>query len=123
MLSRAFRILSTTLLLSLSAAAAAQSGQRILANADDGYWYSGRVGAIRNNNVHVAFDDGDRAIVSSSEVRSFDWRAGTAVECNYDNQGEYYAARITAVRGDNVDVIYDEDQERESTTLANCRSE
>lgn len=115
------RLFGAALFLGLSMGAMAQN-QRILAAAEDGYWYPARAGVIRNNTVHVAFEDGDRGILEPSQIKAFDWRPGMNLECNFDGEGDFYDARIISIHGDALEVVYPEDDSRESTTLAYCRS-
>lgn len=118
------RTLAAALLLGVGANAFAQQGQRILGYfEEDEYWYPGTIYTIRGNHIQLRFDSGEAGNLPAHFVKSFDWRAGTAVECNYQGAGEWYAAELVQLRGQNLQVVYDEDGEYEWTTTARCRSE
>lgn len=118
------RLTLATALLALSQAATAQQGQRILAYYEtDGFWYPGTVYTISRNTIQMRFDSGEAAQLPARYVKAFDWQIGTAVQCNYAGEGDWYDAEIAQLRGQNLQVVYDEDGEYEWTTTARCRSE
>lgn len=88
---------------------------------EDGLWYPAEIEFIDREGIHVSFDDGDQAIVARNEVRRLNWRVGTALECDWKNEGEYYPGRINSMRGENIDFVYD-DGGREQLTVSRCRS-
>jgi hypothetical protein len=99
-----------------------KAGDRVLAQWEaDGLWYPARITGVNGREVHVAYDDGDIAVVGALQVRSVDWSAGTRVQCNWRNQGRYYDGTITVRAGERIDVDYD-DGTRETITIARCRS-
>ena len=101
---------------------AQRTGERVLAQWEaDGLWYPARITNIIGREIHVAFDDGDLAVVGALQVRSLDWVAGTRVQCNWRNQGAYFDGTIELIQGERVDVYYD-DGTRETITISRCRS-
>jgi hypothetical protein len=120
----AMRISGSMLLFALLAGgvAAREPGDRVLARwAADGMWYPARVSAVRGNEVSVAYDDGDVAVVEAADVRAVDWRTGSRLQCNWKNQGAYYAGRVGAMEGETITFRYD-DGYTETMTISRCRS-
>lgn len=103
-------------------ASAQVEGDRVLAVWDaDGYWYPGEIDYVDRLGIHIAFDDGDEAVVGRNEVRRVDWRAGSRLECNWKNEGEYFEGRVNWMRGESMEFLYD-DGFREQITISRCRS-
>lgn len=103
-------------------ASAQVEGDRVLAVWDaDGYWYPGEIDYVDRQGIHIAFDDGDEAVVGRNEVRRVDWRAGSRLECNWKNEGEYFEGRVNWMRGESMEFLYD-DGFREQITISRCRS-
>ena len=61
-------------------------------------------------------------IVRAEHVRPFDWKVGTAVECEWKRKGAYFAGKIAAVKGQTGVHIAYADGDREDTDIALCRS-
>ena len=105
-----------------SAAFSQDVGDRVLARWQaDGYWYPGEVDYVDRRGFHIVFDDEDEAVVGPQEIRQIFWRAGTRLECNWKDEGEYFPGRITSMRGEGIDFLYD-DGYRERITISSCRS-
>lgn len=103
-------------------AAAQQAGDRVLARwAADGMWYPARVTSVEGGGVHVAYDDGDVAVVAAADVRLVDWRVGSRLQCNWKNQGAYYTGTVGAKNGETITFRYD-DGYTETITISRCRS-
>lgn len=106
-------------------AASAQSrGDWVLAPWQTGnYLFPGVVQSASGGQVVVRFDDGSSRTLPRSVVRRFDWRAGTAVECRWQNGQRWYRGRITAMGADGatMDVLY-ADGDRERTNTGRCRA-
>ena len=103
-------------------AAAQQAGDRVLAIwAADGMWYPARVTSVQGGGVHVAYDDGDVAVVEAADVRLIDWRVGSRLQCNWKNQGAYYSGTVGAKNGETITFRYD-DGYTETMTISRCRS-
>lgn len=109
-------------MLASSSALAYQSGEWVLGKYRNGpYWYPGIVQSDNQGRVTIAYDDGDRETLPSSQVKNYTWQAGTQVECNWKNGGQWYPGRIAALRGGSVSIAYD-DGDKENTTTGKCRS-
>jgi hypothetical protein len=120
---RSGRWIGGLLLACMATVAAAQaSGDRVLARwAADGMWYPARVTSVEGGGVHVAYDDGDVAVVGASDVRRVDWRVGSRLQCNWKNQGAYYSGTVGAKNGETITFRYD-DGYTETMTISRCRS-
>lgn len=98
------------------------AGDRVLAYWEpDGLWYPGEIDYVDRQGFHIIFDDDDEAVVSRHELRPLNWRVGSRIECNWQNGGEYYPGRVTSMRGERIDFLYD-DGARERLTVSSCRS-
>lgn len=100
-------------------------GEWALGNFDmSGYWFVGVVESIDADGVTLAYHDGDRETLPPKEVKPYNWKVGTSVDCNFENAGEWYAAKITAAKPGStaISVIYEDDSDTEDTTTALCRS-
>ena len=116
------KALVLALALAASGTLAQAKGDRVLAQWEgDGMWYPARITAVEGRAIHVAFDDGDIAVVGSLQVRAVDWTAGTRVQCNWRNRGQYYGGVIALREGERIDVRYD-DGDTETMTIGRCRS-
>lgn len=109
------------MILTVTAVWAWTNGDRCLGQWSDGYWYPATVVEAGEDAYSVAFDDGDSATLSDSQIRSIDWNVGTAVECNWKGGGSYYPGSITRKSGDAIHVSY-EDGDEEDTSIGKCRS-
>ena len=111
--------------LAFAAPAAAQSvGDWVLAPWHDSeQTFPGVVVARSGSSVTIQFDDGTRETRLNSEVRAFNWRAGSSIECQWSD-GEWYAATIRWLANDGLtmQVRYDDDGTMERTTTGKCRS-
>ena len=115
LLALAFGLFSNT-------AFAQVEGDRVLALWEaDGLWYPGEVEYVDRQGIHIIFDDEDEAVVGRHEVRRLNWRVGMRIECNWQDEGEYYPGRITSMRGESISFLYD-DGAREQITVSSCRS-
>ncbi len=86
-----------------------------------GYWFPGVVEKVHDGKVTVVYDDGDRETLNRGNVKPYDWKVGSKVECNFKGQGDWYAARITSLSGAKISLTY-EDGDKETTTTGFCRS-
>lgn len=115
---------TAVLLLLISAATALwawDTGERCLGQWSDGYWYPATIVNAVDDAYTVAFDDGDSANLTESQIKVIYWTVGTAVECNWNSSGTYYPGRITKKSGDSIHVSYD-DGDEEDTVIEKCRS-
>ena len=60
-----------------------------------GYLYAAKVEARRDADADIVYFDDSRETVGADQVLAFDWRAGTAVEC--DHGGTWLPAQIVEV--------------------------
>ncbi len=119
-MKRAFVCLSFAIGLFSGAANAQVAGDRVVAFwAEDGFWYPAKVQSV-NRQVRVVYDDGSVASVHKSEVRRLDWRVGTALECDWQNKGQFFAGTITTIRGESISLRYN-DGDTERLTVSSCR--
>lgn len=120
----AWKSVAAILLVTASSVAAAQQpGDWVLSRwRGSTQYFPGVIQSRHGDVVNVRFDDGTISPIPVAQVRPYNWRVGTAVECRWTD-GRWYAAIITAMGEDAVtlDVTY-EDGERQRTTTGNCRS-
>jgi hypothetical protein len=86
-----------------------------------GYWYPGVVEGSNQRSVTIQYDDGDRETVPPNRVKSYDWRVGSRVECNWQNGGKWYPGVISQLDKETLGINYD-DGDTEVTKTAACRS-
>jgi hypothetical protein len=85
--------------------------------------FPGVVIARSGNAVTIRFDDGTTETRLTGEIRPFDWRKGSRVECQWTD-GYWYPARILVMGNDGLSMLirYDEDGVEERTKTGRCRS-
>ncbi len=85
--------------------------------------FPGVVVGKSGSSLTIQFDDGTRETRISDEVRAFDWRVGSAIECQWKD-GNWYGARIRWLASDGLtmQIRYDDDGTIERTTTGKCRS-
>ncbi len=118
------RVLIAAAVLAISgASASAQTvGDWVLGNYQgSGYWFPGVVEKVQRGKITIAYDDGDREVVAPENVRPYDWKIGTKVECNYKGAGDWYSGRIASLAGEKIGINYD-DGDKETTKTGRCRS-
>jgi hypothetical protein len=106
-----------------SLASAQQKGDWVLAQWRGGSkWFPGVVQSRQGNVVRIRYDDGTVETRPVNQVRQYNWRVGSKVECRWTD-GQWYGARITRMAADGVsiDVLYD-DGDRQHTQTGKCRS-
>ena len=112
-------------LLSPTVSSAQQAGEYALAQFQgNAKWFPGVVVSRFGYMVRVRYDDGTVEDRPRNQVRAYDWRVGSKIECMFtDNQ--WYAATITAMNADGVSLAirYDDDGVMERTTTAKCRAD
>ena len=98
-----------------------QTNDRVLVNwSGDEYFYPATITKIADGRYYVVFDDGDEEWTTAERIVTENLRAGDVVYANWKRQGTYYPGRITARRGNNISIAYD-DGDREDTTIAVVR--
>ena len=116
-------IFAAAILIASAVSASAQSkGDWVLGNYQgSGYWFPGVVAQVHDGKVTVVYDDGDRETLNRGNVKKYDWKVGSKVECNFKGLGDWYAGKITSLSGAKISIAY-EDGDRETTTTGFCRS-
>ena len=110
--------------LASSAATARDPGDWVLAQwRGDIYWFPGVVERDNGSTISVRYDDGTREARPSNQVKTYDWRIGSAVECRWSD-GNWYGARITQMGadGESLTIRYVDDGVIERTKTGKCRS-
>lgn len=85
------------------------------------FWFPGVVRGASGGKITIHYDDGTVETRPENQVRPYDWSVGTRVECNFQNQGKWYAGRIAALNNAKALIHYD-DGDKENTTTGRCRS-
>ena len=114
---------AAALFVSISTMAAAQNpGDWVLAQWRGGsQWFPGVVVNRSGNQITIRYDDGSVETRPVNQIRPYDWRVGSQIECQWTD-GSWYAATITGIgqNGYNLTVLY-EDGTTEHTTTGKCR--
>ena len=113
------------MLVASAGAMAQKGGDWVLARwKGDQYWFPGVVESRAGDNVTVAYDDGTRETLPTSQVRPYDWAVGTRIQCRWKGGDKWYAGKITTMSSDGVTigVAYD-DGDQEQTRTATCRAQ
>ena len=120
--------ITLTALIGVAAAApaAAQFGASdwVLAQWRGGaYYYPATVIRTDTMSVTIEYDDGARETRPVNQVKRYDWKLGSKIECRWTD-GNWYGAAITAMGGDGVslDILYD-DGTAQRTMTKRCRSQ
>lgn len=112
-------------LLGSTCASAQQKGEWVLAQWQGGeYWFPGVIESIDGSKVTIAYDDGTRETRPLNQVRPYDWKVGSRIQCQWNGGTAWYAGRITKMGTDGVTlhVAYD-DGDSEQTRTGACRSQ
>ncbi len=119
-MKRAWSILISCLV-SGSPALAFERGDWVLARYSGGrFFYPGIVQGVAGKNVQVRYDMGEVETRPDIQVKVFNWRVGTRIECNWRDVG-WFSGRINALERGNLSIAYD-DGDREDTRTSRCRS-
>jgi hypothetical protein len=111
-------------LMSAVPAQAQQVGDWVLAPWQDSVnEFPGVVVARSGNAVTIRFDDGTVETRLANEVRAFNWRQGSRIECQWTD-GRWYDATIVALADDGytMRVRYDDDGVIQDTNTGKCRT-
>jgi len=112
------------LLLGAGTLQAQEKGDWVLGKWKNGaFWFPGVVESRSGDSITITYDDGTRETVPLRQIKPYDWKPGSRIECRWANGREWYAGRITAMSRDGVTihVTYD-DGDREETRTGSCRS-
>ncbi len=98
-------------------------GAKVLAYFDeDGYWYPAQIIQLSRGNFRIRYlIDNEEETVDESYLSDLQVEVDDAVECFYEPEDEYYSAVVRQVKGERVEVEYDDDGEREWTDIAHLR--
>lgn len=119
-----FAMAAGAALLLSTAASAQRVGDWVLAPWEDStQFFPGVIVASAGQQVTVRFDDGTTENRLASDLRPFNWRAGSHVECRWTD-GQWYAATIQMMGADGLtmDIRYDADGVRQRTNSGRCRT-
>jgi hypothetical protein len=113
-------VMVLSLSLSASAALAQNAGDRVLGNyQNQGFWYPATVSAINGGTVSVAYDDGSTEDLPKAQVRTYNWKAGSMVEC--DMGGWWTFGKVTSIDATTVTADFDKDGTK-TVQLKTCRT-
>ncbi len=87
------------------------SGNRVLACWFDLYWYPGCIVSVDGKRIHVAYDDGDQALVTPDQVKPLDIQVGDRVFCRWQGGPEYVPGEVVEQEGERILVQYDDGRE------------
>jgi hypothetical protein len=91
-------------------------GQRVLAHwAPEPFFYPAKIHAIKEDYLHVLFDDGDQAWVMPEQIRELRIDVGTRVFARWQGGPYYYPADVAEQRGDRIFVRYDDGRQEWSS--------
>ena len=119
----AFALVLATLVIA-TPVAAHDVGDWVLAPwHDSAQTFPGVVVGKSGTSLTIQFDDGTRETRINSEVRAFDWQAGSSIECQW-RDGNWYSATIRWLASDGLtmQIRYDDDGTVERTNTGKCRS-
>jgi hypothetical protein len=91
-------------------------GDRILGCWFDLHWYPGVVLSIDGKRLHVLFDDGDQALLTTDKVRALKVNVGDRVWGRYKGGPIYYGGEVMKKQGEVIDIRYD-DGDEETTSI------
>ena len=116
-------VLAAGLLLGSGLTAHAQTvGDWVLGNYQGaGYWYPGVIETLKGGKITIRYDDNERETLAAGNVRPYNWKIGSKVECDFKGKGDWYGGTIFSLAGEKLGITYD-DGERETTKTGRCRS-
>ena len=101
----------------VAATAAAQekvkAGDVVWAEWQPNDWYHGKIAKVDGKDFHIAFDDGDRAVVDVSKIavdrvpKKDLVKVGTRVLAKFQ-QTDFYPGKIVKIDGDRYDIKFDD---------------
>jgi hypothetical protein len=83
-------------------------GDRVLARWYDLFWYPGVILSVEGKRIHIAFDDGDQALVTPDKVQELDIAVGDRVFCRLKGGPYYHPGEVVAQNGEKIHVRYDD---------------
>jgi hypothetical protein len=85
-----------------------QLGHRVWAPWNSATLFAGTVDQIKDQDVHIHFDDGDRGWVQVDQLLPLEIPVGLRVAGRWKMGGQFYPATVTKVEGDRIYLIYDD---------------
>ena len=92
----------------------------VLGQWGDGHWYPARVAEVKGDKLLVSFYDGDVGTLPANKIKTYDWKVGSKVQCNWKRKGKYYKGTIATMKVEWIHVKYD-DGDKENTGIGRCR--
>jgi hypothetical protein len=88
-------------------------GDRVLAHwpKEVSWWYPASVLETNGDKIHVRFDDGDQSWLSPDQVVTLEIAPGSRVFGRWKNGALYYPGTVTASKGDELHIRYDDGDE------------
>jgi len=109
--------LALFVLLAAASSAAAQekakAGDVVWAEWKPNAWYHGKVAKVDGKDIHIAFDDGDKAVVDASKVaqdrapKKDTVKVGTRVLAKF-KQTRFYPGKVVKIDIGNYDIQFDD---------------
>jgi hypothetical protein len=116
-MKRVVSCLALFVLLVAAAAATAEekpkAGDVVWAEWKPNAWFHGKIAKVDGKDFHIAFDDGDKAIVDTSKIaldrapKKDMVKVDTRVLAKF-KQTRFYPAKITKIDGDRYDIKFDD---------------
>lgn len=99
-----------------------EEGARVFAPWEPEWLYPGTIRCIDENVAFIRFDDGDRALRDLSDLEPARIEKGVTLYSRRDREERmYYPATVLRVKGEDLEVQYDEDNFEEWTTVSFVR--
>jgi hypothetical protein len=96
-------------------------GDRVFAYWEsDEYYYPANVTEVDGDNVYVRFDDQSEAWINYEYALAYEVEVDYDIECKWSQDGQYYSAKVLAVKDDQVQVRFEDDNE-EWASLSSVR--
>jgi hypothetical protein len=98
-------------------------GDRVLARWWDLFWYPGSILGIGDKGYHILFDDGDQRVVSDIHLMPLAVEEGETLFVRPKNQPQrvYLPATVTRVKGEVIDVDFEEGNSETNTRVSRAR--
>jgi ribosome maturation factor RimP len=103
----------------------AKAGDVVWAEWKPNAWYHGKIAKVDGKDFHIAFDDGDKAIVDASKIaldrvpKKDLVKVDTRVLAKF-KQTRFYPGKIAKIDGDRYDIKFD-DGDVDNVTLDDLR--
>jgi hypothetical protein len=98
-----------------------RAGDRVLAPWEPHFLYFGVISHVQDNQAHISFGDGDSGWILLDQIRPLVVQAGQRVLSRRKMSSLHFPAEIIELRGEQVCVHFDDNQQDAWTTLAALR--